>query len=605
MTVLPQGSPTLVQTSAASAVVVAPAGIAVGEIILLALTHQNQAASADWTLPGGWVRFGTPWIQNDANQRGNMLAYHVVTSADVAAQAAGTLSWTFTYPSGSGRLPGWARRFSGVDTANPDAGHSVGNPASLSGATRTLPGFSVVADNAYLVVLANDQLVSPNAEAASADSGMTQLALVSSLAGADNTTVTRTMLALYGKQLGVAGAAPTPTVTWPAATGASIMSVALRPAAATNQPPVPSFTHSEAGLGTTVNASGSADQDGTIASYDWDWGDASAHGSGVEAAHTYAAPGTYTVKLTVTDNGGATASTQTPVTVKHPTAVAQLGGAQAYVWLADGAGGKQPVDVFTVGDGAGTPTQLLAKTGFVFGHMGESYDEVEGSLEGVTRALMHGADGIMVSLQRTSDGVFFVLNDEAYLDRMTLGVSGGTTLDPRTMTWAQVQGYDQGSYWTKRATSSPRRPYLNFAALLAAYPSLSPIMVDPKTIPSTYFSAILDVMDANGGPARFIAKNYITGTTWRAAAKARGYLTWGYGYGANQGTTEDWATLAPGWDWLGLDVAATQAQWNTALAYGKPVIGHIASSKAMYDSGMSKGASGIMASGVREVRGYA
>ena len=58
----------------------------------------------------------------------------------------------------------------------------------------------------------------------------------------------------------------------------------------------------------TVNfdGSGSKDDDGTIASYSWNFGDGST-GSGVSTSHTYGAPGKYKAILTVTDNEGAKA----------------------------------------------------------------------------------------------------------------------------------------------------------------------------------------------------------------------------------------------------------------------------------------------------------
>jgi PKD repeat protein len=51
------------------------------------------------------------------------------------------------------------------------------------------------------------------------------------------------------------------------------------------------------------DGSESSDPDGARVSWSWDFGDG-AHGSGPVADHTYEAGGTYTVVLTVTDNGG-------------------------------------------------------------------------------------------------------------------------------------------------------------------------------------------------------------------------------------------------------------------------------------------------------------
>ncbi len=58
----------------------------------------------------------------------------------------------------------------------------------------------------------------------------------------------------------------------------------------------------------TFDISGSNDPDGTIASYDLDFGDGSTHATGTDVStaitHEYTAADTYTVKLTITDNDG-------------------------------------------------------------------------------------------------------------------------------------------------------------------------------------------------------------------------------------------------------------------------------------------------------------
>jgi PKD repeat protein len=101
---------------------------------------------------------------------------------------------------------------------------------------------------------------------------------------------------------------------------------------ATNQSPVANAGGNRTGqVGVAVAFDGSAshDPDGTIAAYDWDFGDGATHGSGATTTHTYAAAGSYLLKLTVTDNGGATAADVALVTISAPgnqAPVAHAGG---------------------------------------------------------------------------------------------------------------------------------------------------------------------------------------------------------------------------------------------------------------------------------------
>ncbi len=84
-----------------------------------------------------------------------------------------------------------------------------------------------------------------------------------------------------------------------------------------NQPPTAAMTSSCSNLACTFSGSGSSDPDGTIAWYAWTFGDGTT-GAGVSPQHDYAATGTYSIGLTVTDNDGATASTTGSVTVTSP-----------------------------------------------------------------------------------------------------------------------------------------------------------------------------------------------------------------------------------------------------------------------------------------------
>jgi Zn-dependent metalloprotease len=96
----------------------------------------------------------------------------------------------------------------------------------------------------------------------------------------------------------------------------------LRLVLSCDHPPTAAFVvepaSGEAPLTVTVDASGSTDAEG-IASYRWDFGDGT-EADGVTASHTYTDPGTYTVRLTVTDTGGATATAEASVVVQPPDA---------------------------------------------------------------------------------------------------------------------------------------------------------------------------------------------------------------------------------------------------------------------------------------------
>ena len=95
----------------------------------------------------------------------------------------------------------------------------------------------------------------------------------------------------------------------------------------TNAPPVAVFTTGCAGLTCTVSGLPSTDPDGHITQYTWDFGDGTM-ADGALVGHTYAAPGTYTVTLSITDNLGARGTrTQAVTAVRPPMHVGDLDGA--------------------------------------------------------------------------------------------------------------------------------------------------------------------------------------------------------------------------------------------------------------------------------------
>jgi PKD repeat protein len=94
-----------------------------------------------------------------------------------------------------------------------------------------------------------------------------------------------------------------------------------------NQPPSADFSASCNLLECTFDGTDSEDSDGTIESYEWDFGDGNTDSTqGETATHPYGAPGPYTVKLKVTDDDGASTETTRQVNPSDiPSPVAFVG----------------------------------------------------------------------------------------------------------------------------------------------------------------------------------------------------------------------------------------------------------------------------------------
>jgi PKD repeat protein len=112
---------------------------------------------------------------------------------------------------------------------------------------------------------------------------------------------------------GASATATTTVTTSPAANVPPVAAAAATPDSGT------------APLEVSFSSAGSTDSDGTIAGYEWDFGDGSAVSTDADPTHTYTAAGLYAATLTVTDDAGATNTASLTVTVaadQPPTAVA-------------------------------------------------------------------------------------------------------------------------------------------------------------------------------------------------------------------------------------------------------------------------------------------
>lgn len=106
-----------------------------------------------------------------------------------------------------------------------------------------------------------------------------------------NVTPAGTLTAIPGTPWATGGNAP------------DLESIAITP----NQPPAASFTPQARAVGqaSSFNGSSSSDIDGTVARFDWDFGDGtSLPNGGPTPAHVYSQPGTYLVALRLTDDEG-------------------------------------------------------------------------------------------------------------------------------------------------------------------------------------------------------------------------------------------------------------------------------------------------------------
>jgi PKD repeat protein len=114
---------------------------------------------------------------------------------------------------------------------------------------------------------------------------------------------------------------PTPAPVPPTDTPTPEPTATPTPEPTPGQPPTAQIAAPASGLVgevLTFDGSGSYDPDGSITAYAWDFGDGTS-ASGPEVQHAYAQAGTYTVQLTVTDDGGLTGQAVQQVMIEQPT----------------------------------------------------------------------------------------------------------------------------------------------------------------------------------------------------------------------------------------------------------------------------------------------
>ncbi len=150
------------------------------------------------------------------------------------------------------------------------------------------------------------------------DAGMNPLSSIPVILSTDKGTLSSAGRILYSDQQGrvedTLYTKETATVT--AVSGA--VTATTKVTIETNNPPTANFVYSPQNPKVNeivyFNASASFDNDGTIVSYRWDFGDGST-AQGVTATHRFSGKKTYTVLLIIVDNSGNNASTSKEISV--------------------------------------------------------------------------------------------------------------------------------------------------------------------------------------------------------------------------------------------------------------------------------------------------
>lgn len=253
--------------------------------------------------------------------------------------------------------------------------------------------------------------------------------------------------------------------------------------------------------------------------------------------------------------------------------------------------------LLVIPEGYDSVDDMLSRECAYFAHRGGSADYPEMSMRGYTQSVVEGFGCLEFSAQRTSDGVFIGCHDPS-INRV-VGLPG-SDLVVANMTWEQIQ-----EYRIEPPEDHPEResqPFIRIEDLVEAYGSTHIIMIDPKNIGSTHYAALLNGMDASGGPERWIGKWVGSNPTWSAALHERGYKGWGAYY--NTDDQEMVAATQGQWDILGFNYGAPQDAWDFITSFGKKVYAHVCPTQASVDTGIAKGAVGAQVSGIEAVDVY-
>jgi PKD repeat protein len=580
-------STSITSASTASIAISKPANTVDGDLLVAYIYGQNTGATVT-TVPAGWT-FASGFSTRPGGG--------VYTKPIPSASSESATSYTWAISASGGRMFGDIFRVTGADLTNPIDVAGTGGAEDV-GTAYTDASVTTNYTNSLLVGFNFWNNSSTTVATASAPAGMTAGDQLST----PTTTNTSGGLIAY-QALTAQGATGSRIFSYsPAATNVGGLLFAIKK---TTLNPVASYTSSSAGTVLSVNGSASAGVgSATISSYDWNWGDGTTHGTSATMTHTYAARGTYTVILTVTDNGGLTGALSKSIVITDD--------GYAGVWR-DGVGTNHP-GVLYYWDGTAkhplsttlvntfnpvTVTQFLssAHSPWFSAHRGFSYSYPEETLYGYQGTVDWGMKAIEVSAQVSADGTWWCFHDPT-VDRTT-GISGTIA----SMTDAQIGALNNLGSTATGNPGQPSRPTAKFVDVVNKYYKTHVIIVEDKTY--THTTAMLNLLDSYGTSGRPASEIFIwkvasssSKATYFDPAAARGYHRWAYIFDNSMSTEFPALASAGKADMIGMDFNSSDATLSSAIALcvanGVMPTGHIITNTTQRDRLLGLGMKGLM-----------
>ncbi len=257
---------------------------------------------------------------------------------------------------------------------------------------------------------------------------------------------------------------------------------------------------------------------------------------------------------------------------------------------------KTPQALVPMRRGFQTLADMDAKAGATWAHRGGSASYPEHSLYAYTQSIARGYGVLELSMQRSSDGVWFGCHD---LDLARVTGNSSLTQDVRTLPWSTINSYNI----TIGAQGAPQ-PFMRWQDIVAAgYHKAHILVLDPKNSVGSYQAEFISMVQNDVGTSNVIMKWAGGLTSFATAASNAGFATAGYWYQADY-DNGNLLSQSPYWTYLGMDIGATTAWTGTnnvkslATAQGKKVWGHIATTQSDYNTAISKGADLVQCAGV-------